>query len=132
MRIVNIIAYALVIVGAIKLLKETINPLLGERPSMEMVDKLRECLLQCDGIKGVHDIIIHNYGEGSYFVTAHAEISCEGDRASAHDILENAEVYAAQELSIHLQLHGDPHDKVHPEIIYWRSRLENIVSTFHS
>ena len=113
-------------------LKDTFSKLLGETPDLEMVEKIRQTILSCPGIDGVHDIIIHNYGEGSYFVTAHAEISCEGDRASAHDILENAEVCAAKELSIHLQLHGDPHDKVHPEIIYWRSRLENAVSSFDS
>ena len=59
-------------------------------------------------------------------------ISNEGDRSSAHDILENAEITAAQKLSIHLLLHGDPHDKAHPEVIFWRSRLENAVSAFDS
>ena len=111
-------------------LKDTFSKLLGESPDLEMVEKIRNTILSCPGIDGVHDIIIHNYGENSYFVTAHAEIPSDGDRASAHDILENAEIIAARELSIHLQLHGDPHDKTHPEIIYWRSRMENAVSAF--
>ena len=113
-------------------LKDTFSKLLGEKPDLEMVEKIRQTLLSCPGIDGVHDIIIHNYGENSYFVTAHAEISSEGDRASAHDTLENAEITAAQKLSIHLLLHADPHDKAHPEVIYWRSRLENAVSAFDS
>ena len=96
------------------------------------MDKIKTTILNCPGIDGVHDIIVHNYGENNYFVTAHAEISSEGDRASAHDILEHAEVVAARELSVHLLLHGDPHDKTHPEIIYWRSRLENAVAIFDS
>ena len=114
--------------AGISVLKETISKLLGESPSQDLVSKLRETLLGCPGIDGVHDIIIHNYGENSYFVTAHAEISSEGDRASAHDILEHAEVVVAKELSLHLLLHGDPHDKNTPEVIYWRSRLENYVA----
>ena len=113
-------------------LKDTFSKLLGESPDFEMVEKIKATILSCSGIDGVHDIIIHNYGENSYFVTAHAEISSEGDRASAHDLLEQAEIKAAKELSIHLQLHGDPHDKKHPEIIFWRSRLENTVSAFDS
>lgn len=113
-------------------LKDTFSKLLGETPDLAMVEKVRKTLLDCPGIDGVHDIIIHNYGENSYFVTAHAEISNEGDRSSAHDILENAEITAAQKLSIHLLLHGDPHDKAHPEVIFWRSRLENAVSAFDS
>ena len=113
-------------------LKNTFSKLLGESPDCEMVEKVRSTILSCPGIDGVHDIIIHNYGENSYFVTAHAEISSEGDRASAHDILEHAEVIAAKELSVHLLLHGDPHDKAHPEVIFWRSHLENAVSAFDS
>ncbi|MBR2426974.1 MAG: cation transporter [Lentisphaeria bacterium] len=113
-------------------LRETVNKLLGEPPDMELVEKIKGTLLSCPGIDGVHDIIVHNYGENSYFVTAHAEIPSEGDRASAHDILEHAEVVVAKELSVHLQLHGDPHDKAHPEVIYWRSRLESAVSMMDS
>ena len=35
----------------------------------------------------------------------------------------------AKKLSLHLLLHGDPCSKDNPEVIYWRSRLENAVST---
>lgn len=114
------------------ILKETISKLLGESPDLELVKKIKNTILSAPGIDGVHDIIVHNYGENSHFVTAHAEISCEGDRTSAHDLLENAEVLVARKHSVHLLLHGDPHDKNHPEIIYWRSRLENAVALFNS
>ena len=113
-------------------LKDTVSKLLGESPDRDLVEKIKQTILLCPGIDGVHDIIVHNYGENSYFVTAHAEISCEGDRASGHDILEQAEVRVAREHSVHLLLHGDPHDKNNPEIIYWRSRLENTVAGFDS
>ena len=114
------------------ILKDTVSKLLGESPDGDLVEKIKAVILSCPGIDGVHDLIIHNYGENSHFVTAHAEISCEGDRASAHDILENAEVRVARELSVHLLLHGDPHDKNSPEIIYWRSRLENTTACIDS
>ena len=127
------IAVALMILWAgVNILKDTVSKLLGESPDCELVEKIRNTILNSPGIDGVHDIIIHNYGENSYFVTAHAEISSEGDRASAHDILEQAEVAVAQAHSVHLLLHGDPHDKTAPEIIYWRSRLENAISVFDS
>ena len=118
----------LVIIGAIKLLKETINPLLGERPSEEMVQKLRECLLQCKGIKGVHDIIIHNYGHDQYFATAHAEVDPDGTLMSAHDMLESAEIHVAKRMPVRLLLHCDPCNTSDPEIIRWRGKMEEIVS----
>ena len=128
----GIIVAAMILWAGASVLKDTISKLLGEPPDYELVKKVKETILSCPGIDGVHDIIIHNYGENSYFVTAHAEISCEGDRFSAHDILENAEVIVAKELSVHLLLHGDPYDKNKPEIILWRSRLENAVAMFDS
>ncbi|MBO5959749.1 MAG: cation transporter, partial [Lentisphaeria bacterium] len=128
----GIIVAMLILWAGAGVLKDTVNKLLGEPPDPELVTKLRETILACPGIDGVHDIMIHNYGENSYYVTAHAEISCDGDRYSAHDILENAEVVVAQSLPVHLLLHGDPYSKSNPEVIYWRSRMENEVAKFDS
>ncbi|MBQ9804121.1 MAG: cation transporter [Lentisphaeria bacterium] len=113
-------------------LKETFSKLLGEPPDSELVSKLKATILATPGIDGVHDIMIHNYGENSYFVTAHAEISSNGDRFSAHDILESAEVAVAKAMPVHLLLHGDPYNKENPEVILWRSRMENTLSGFDS
>jgi hypothetical protein len=70
--------------------------------------------------------------EGTIRISTPEIISCEGDRVSAHDILEYAEVMVAKEHAVHLQLHGDPHDKTNPDVIYWRSRLENTIAVFDS
>lgn len=128
----GIIVAVLILIAGAGVLKDTVNKLLGEPPDAGLVEKLKETLLACPGIDGVHDIIIHNYGENSYYVTAHAEISCEGDLYSAHDVLENAEVTVARTLPVHLLLHGDPYNKSNPEVIYWRSRMENEVAKFDS
>ena len=128
----GVIVAGMILWGGGNVLKDTVSKLLGEPPDKELVEKLRELLLASPGIDGVHDIMIHNYGEGSYYVTAHAEISGEGDRFSAHDILENAEVAVRKKLPVHLLLHGDPYSKEDPEVIYWRSRMENEVSKFDS
>ena len=128
----GVVVACLILWAGVGVLKDTVSKLLGESPDHALVTELREKLLACPGIDGVHDIIIHNYGENSYYVTAHAEISCEGDRFSAHDILENAEVTVAKSMPVHLLLHGDPYSKADPEVIYWRSRLENTVAEYHS
>lgn len=113
-------------------MRDSASKLLGEPPSPEIVTELKKILLECPGIDGVHDIMIHNYGESAFYVTAHAEISCEGDRFSAHDILENAEVTVAKKLPVHLLLHGDPYNRDNPEVICWRGRLENAVAAMDS
>ncbi|MBR2373890.1 MAG: cation transporter [Lentisphaeria bacterium] len=128
----GIVVALMILWAGVGVLKDTVSKLLGEPPPAELVEKLRQIILSAPGIDGVHDIIIHNYGENIYYVTAHAEIACEGDRFSAHDILENAEVMVGRQLPVHLLLHGDPYNKSTPEIILWRSRMENTVAAFDS
>ncbi len=128
----GIITSGMILWAGYGVLRDTVNKLLGEPADAKLVEKLKEIILASPGIDGVHDIMIHNYGENSFYVTAHAEISSEGDRFSAHDILENAEVEVAKKLPVHLLLHGDPYSKKNPEVILWRGRMENEVSMFDS
>ena len=126
---VGTIVSVLVLIAGIKVLRETINPLLGEPPSEEFVSELVERLLKIDGISGVHDIIIHNYGPNQYFATAHAEVDLVGDLLSVHDLLEQAEIEIGKSMPIHLLLHCDPCNTDDSEISSWRVKLETTVAS---
>ena len=128
----GLIVASMILWGGIKVLKETVSKLVGEPPDPDLVSELKRTILACPGIDGVHDLIIHNYGANSYYVTAHAEISCDSELQAAHDILENAEVEVGKKMPVHLLLHGDPYSKDNPLVIRWRSRMENEVSDFDS
>lgn len=54
--------------------KDTISPLLGTKPSKEVVDAIDEIIMSHDGILGVHDLIIHDYGPSRMIVSLHAEV----------------------------------------------------------
>ena len=127
---VGTIVSVLVLIAGIKVLRDTINPLLGEPPSKEFVDELEARLLQIDGITGVHDVIIHNYGPNQYFATAHAEVDLQGDLLSVHDLLEGAEIEIGKSMPIHLLLHCDPCNTYDAEISSWRVKLETVVAVF--
>lgn len=122
----------MILFAGFRVLKETTDPLLGECPDPELVQKLRELLLSCEGIRGVHDIILHNYGPNQYFATAHAEVSLDGTPLSIHDMLEAAEVEVGKKLPIHLLLHCDPYDTTDPVVKEWRVKLEEVVAEFDS
>lgn len=120
----------LVVWGGIGILRENINPLVGERPAPELVDELRERLLKFKAIRGVHDIILHNYGPNLYFATAHAEVNRDQELMHIHDDLEEAEVEIARTMPVRLILHCDPYEIEDPWIKLWRSRAEEAVSDF--
>ena len=128
----GVLAALLVLLGGVKILRETSDPLLGKPPSPELVGELRARLLKCEGIRGVHDIIIHSYGANQYFATAHAEVAPGSDILTVHDLLENAEVEIGRHMPVHLLLHCDPYDADDPELRLWQGRLENAVAELSS
>ena len=121
----GVLVAGLVLFGGWKILRETIDPLVGKPPSPELVAELRERLLKCQGIRGVHDIIMHNYGPHQYFATAHAEVGEQRDILAVHDLLERAEAEIGRHMPVHLLLHCDPCDADDPDLRMWQGRLEN-------
>ncbi|MGI5924794.1 MAG: cation diffusion facilitator family transporter [Lentisphaeria bacterium] len=117
----------IVIAGGINSLRNIINPLLGERPDPALVDELRRRLLACPGIHGIHDVIVHNYGPGTYFATAHAEVDRDGDLVTMHNILEAAELEIARTMPVRVILHCDPYATADPQTRLWRQRCEDAV-----
>ena len=78
-------------ISGIKLIRDTVSPLLGMAPSREMVDRIYRKIMSYDGIVGLHDLTVHNYGVGKYFASVHCEVSADQDIMVGHDIIDNIE-----------------------------------------
>ena len=111
---INIDAYmgllvsGFIILSSINSLKDTINPLLGNVPSKEKVEKIKEKILSHKEIIGIHDLRIHSYGEQNDFVTVHAEVPDTMNIVEAHEIADIVEREFKEELNIDLTIHIDP------------------------
>lgn len=92
----------------ISLIRDTLNPLLGEAPEQEFVQEILEQTLSYEGIIGVHDLIVHNYGPTNRVVSLHAEIPANMNIMKAHDLIDEAEKIISQDMDIHLVIHMDP------------------------
>lgn len=97
-----------ILISGIKLVKETINPLLGEAPDKELVEEIKKMVLSYDNITGVHDLIVHNYGPGRCMASIHAEIPSNIDVMTIHEIIDTAEREISKKLNIYLVIHMDP------------------------
>ena len=69
--------------------KETVDSLLGAPPEKEFVDEVANIVLSHDGIIGIHDMIVHNYGPGREFVSLHSEVRSVGNKVEINDHLDN-------------------------------------------
>ncbi|MGN1317822.1 MAG: cation diffusion facilitator family transporter [Lachnospirales bacterium] len=88
--------------------KGILNPILGEAPNYEFIKELENKILECDGIMGVHDIIVHDYGPGRTMVSLHAEIYNNISVTEAHEIIDKAENIIKKELNCDICIHMDP------------------------
>ncbi|WP_195985856.1 cation diffusion facilitator family transporter [Clostridium sp. D33t1_170424_F3] len=104
----GLVVAVLVIVGGIKLIMETSDPLLGIAPSKELVDGIYQKILHYEGVLGLHDLSVHNYGPGRCFASVHCEVPAEQDIMVSHDIIDNIERDFLQDMNIHLVIHLDP------------------------
>ncbi|MDR0883578.1 MAG: cation diffusion facilitator family transporter [Oscillospiraceae bacterium] len=91
-----------------KMLLETLGTLVGERPSGDLPQRIHDILIQSEGIVGVHDMMLHNYGPGRIFGSAHAEVPADVDVMISHEHVDAAEKRIFDVLAIPFVLHMDP------------------------
>lgn len=94
--------------SGVGVVRETLNPLLGEAPSEELVDRLSRRILSYDGVLGMHDLMVHDYGPGRRFASVHVEMSASQQLMHSHDVIDNIERQVLEEDGIHLVIHLDP------------------------
>ncbi len=106
--IFGVIVSLFVIWAGISVFRNTVSSLLGQPPEPDTVKMIEEKILSYDGIYGVHDLIVHDYGPGRCFVTAHAEVPSDADIMASHDLMDVIEQDFKRDTSYILTLHMDP------------------------
>lgn len=96
-----------IMVSSVKLLSETLSPLLGEAPSKELVADIMKKVKSYDGVLGVHDLMVHDYGPGRCFASVHVEMDAKNDILQSHDICDIIERDFKKD-NITLVVHLDP------------------------
>lgn len=99
-----------IIFSGIKLIKETLSPLLGEAPDEKFVDLLKENILGYENILGLHDLIVHNYGPNRTIASIHAEVPSNLTLINVHNLIDKIEKDIEKIMGIHLVIHIDPID----------------------
>ena len=90
--------------------KETIDSLLGTPPEADFCKKVEDIVLSHDGMIGIHDMIVHNYGPGRVFISLHAEVPSDGNFVEIHDTIDNIEHDIMRETGCLATIHMDPVD----------------------
>lgn len=99
-----------VFLSGIGTVKDTVNPLLGEAPPQEFVDRVEAIVMEYreQGIVGMHDLVVHNYGAGRTMISLHAEVPSDSELVPVHELIDTIEHRLMHELSCSAVIHMDP------------------------
>jgi divalent metal cation (Fe/Co/Zn/Cd) transporter len=111
-----------------QLIKETSSPLLGKAPEPELVHEIEERVMSHEGVLGIHDLVVHDYGPGRIFASVHVEVDAYGDLFQSHDMIDNIERTICRELKLHLVIHMDPLETKDPLTNELKEKVSNILS----
>ncbi len=109
--------------------KETVSPLLGKAPDPELVARIRGIVMSGDGVLGIHDLMVHDYGPGRLFISLHAEVPADGDILALHDSIDNIERILGLELNCAAVIHMDPIRNKDAETIMYKEYMEHYLAT---
>ena len=112
--ITGLLVALFIIWSGISLVRETVSPLLGEAPDPALVKDIEQMASSYDGVLGIHDLVVHNYGPGKIFASLHIEVDGSVDVMVSHDLIDNIERDIAQKLKINITVHMDPIDLADP------------------
>lgn len=88
--------------------KETLDPLLGQPPEKEFVEKVERLVMQEDMVRGIHDLVVHDYGPGRLMISLHAEVPADRSILEIHDMIDNLEKRIREEMNCEAVIHMDP------------------------
>ena len=126
---VGILVALFVLYSGYDILRDILNPILGEMPDGEFISSIENKIISYDGIVNIHDLVVHNYGPNRYFATVHAEVNAKEDILKSHDLIDNIERDFARELNINLVIHLDPIITDDEEINELRGMTDKIVKS---
>lgn len=89
-------------------IKDTVNRLLGGSPDKELGSKIIERLLSYEGVLGVHDFVLHDYGPGRSMASVHVEVRADEDFVAIHETIDRAEREITRDMHIPICIHMDP------------------------
>ncbi len=113
--------------SGIGLVRDTVNPLLGQAPSPELVEHIRTKIMSYPGVLGTHDLMVHDYGPGRQFASAHVEMAAEADPMESHDLIDNIEQDFKNDDGLIVTLHYDPIVTDDPAVTDMRNWIDQAV-----
>lgn len=125
--IMGTLVAAFILYSGAGLVRDAMNPLLGNAPDPELVESIREKILTYPGVLGAHDLIVHDYGHGRKFATVHVEMAAEENVIESHNVIDSIERDFLHDMGLNMLVHFDPVVTESSAVNDFRRDLDEIV-----
>jgi len=129
---VGLVVSIFVIKSGIEIFKNVLDTILGQAPDKELIKQIEKDIINHKHVLGIHDLLMHDYGPSSKFMSVHAEVDSSIDVMELHDIIDNIEMEILEKHGILTTIHMDPIDTKDKQAKSLKSKVRNIVSKINS
>ena len=118
-----------VVYAGIGIFRNVLDTILGKAPDREEIRKIEEDIRSHEGILGIHDLLLHDYGPSHRFMSLHAEVDSSVPIMETHDLIDNIELEILNKYKILTTIHMDPIDTKDEEMVKLKEKVKQIVTS---
>lgn len=127
----GIIVACFIIIAGCGIVRNALDEILGKAPDEDLVSKLQKKIMDYQGVLGLHDMVIHDYGAHRQFASVHVEVDCRIDVLRSHDMIDNIEHDIKKNMGIEIVIHMDPIDIDDPLTNELRAFMKEVIKRVH-
>lgn len=117
----------IVLYAGYEILKAAVNALIGAPPDSRLYQAMERKINSYRGVYGVHDMIIHDYGPESQFVSAHVEMDSRMSLVASHHLADRIMQDMLHDFHAQTVIHVDPRAVDNPREPQYREDLETAI-----
>lgn len=131
----NIDAYIALVVSlfvlkaGIEIFRDVLDTILGKAPDKELIKEIESDIMKHDGVLGIHDLLLHDYGPGHRFMSLHVEVDAAVPVMESHDMIDNIENEILEKHHILTSIHMDPIDMSDEMMPILKGQVKDIVQS---
>ena len=96
---------------------------MGLAPDKEFVEHIEQIVMAHGMIKGIHDLVVHDYGPGRRMISLHAEVPGDHNIFEIHDLIDRIERELNEKLYCEAVIHMDPIETDNEEVAKMRDLI---------
>jgi len=125
--IMGVFVSLIIFYSGYEIAKGAVSSLLGEAPSRETIEEIARLARKHEGVLGVHDIVVHEYGQ-TRLISLHIEVFDKENASRLHELAEAIEDEIYRKMNGKVVVHVDPINKDHPQYDLIDRAIREIIS----